>query len=64
MASMKQGKTCIRGPLKVTALQVEALQRCAAFTLSSCIQNFPSPCTKPFLMTYLLKEPHSSSSHS
>lgn len=38
--------------------------RSTAFTLCSCIQNFPSLCKKPLLMPYLLKEPHSSLSHS
>lgn len=56
MAGMKQGKICIHEHLKVTALKGESLWRSAAFTLSSCIQNFPSPCKKPLLMTYLLKE--------
>lgn len=64
MAVMKRGKICIHESLKVSTAKVESPQRSAAFTLSSCIQNFPSPRKKPLLMTHLLKEPHSSSSHS
>lgn len=58
------GEVPIQGSLRVTASEVEPPWGSAAFTLCSCIQNFPSLCKKPLLMPYLLKEPHSSPSHS